>query len=378
MSFTFIHTADWQLGRPFRAFDPRIAGLLEEARFEAIDRIGAAARSAGAADVLVAGDVFDAPGLKPAQLMKAMERLRKYSAIRWHLLPGNHDHAQPGGLWHRLASLGVPGNVAIHVEPKPAEIAPGVVLLPAPLTARAETADPTAWMDAHATPPGTIRIGLAHGSVKDFGSSGETSAIRIDPARAERAHLDYLALGDWHGRLRIDQRTWYSGTPEPDRYPENEPGFALVVRIAAPRAPPVVEPVAIARYVWAREARVIASSEDLAGIEARLAARGADFDRLVVRLVLTGSLPLADHVYLASWRDRLAARVLALDAATEHVAVSAAPGDLSMFAASGEISSAAAWLQQIAADRTDARAPAAAGALARLAALLTSDSEAAP
>lgn len=231
MSFTFIHTADWQLGRPFKAFDERIAGLLDAARFEAIDRIAAIARGRNAEHVLVAGDVFDAPGLEAKILRKALERLRKHEAVRWHLLPGNHDHVRPGGLWARLAEIGLPGNVAVHDTAKPSEIAPAVTLLPAPLGARAMSADPTAWMDSCATPAGHLRIGLAHGSIRDFGTA-EQSAVRIDPARARRAGLAYLALGDWHGKLRIDDRTWYSGTPEPDRFPDNEPGHVLVVRLA--------------------------------------------------------------------------------------------------------------------------------------------------
>ena len=68
-------------------------------------------------------------------------------------------------------------------------------VLPAPLTSHAPGRDPTAWMDAAATPPGTLRIGLAHGSVQDFGQSAE-SAVRISPLRAKSAGLAYLSLGD--------------------------------------------------------------------------------------------------------------------------------------------------------------------------------------
>jgi DNA repair exonuclease SbcCD nuclease subunit len=369
MSFTFLHTADWQLGRAFKAFDPRIAPLLEEARFDAIDRLAEAARQAGAADVLVAGDAFDAPGLPSPVLIKALERLKKHRDVRWHLLPGNHDHYRPSGLWQRLSAQGLPGNVALHLEPKAAEIAPGVVLLPAPLNARAETADPTLWMDAAATAQGALRIGLAHGSIKDFGSDGE-SAIRIDAGRARRAGLAYLALGDWHGKLRVDARTWYSGTPEPDRYPENEPGFALAVRIEGPSAEPRVEPVPVARYTWVREAAAVASFADVAAIEQRLAARGIDFDRLVLRLVLTGSLPLAAHRDLDTWRERMAARVASLEWLAGDVGVAAGAGDIAALAVSGEVARAATLLREIAADPADARAQVATGALARLAGLI--------
>jgi DNA repair exonuclease SbcCD nuclease subunit len=43
-----IHTADWQLGKPYGRFDSDVRAALSEARFDAIDAIGkAAAEHAG-------------------------------------------------------------------------------------------------------------------------------------------------------------------------------------------------------------------------------------------------------------------------------------------------------------------------------------------
>lgn len=39
-----IHSADWQLGKPFGRFPQEVRTALGEARFDAIDRIGALAR----------------------------------------------------------------------------------------------------------------------------------------------------------------------------------------------------------------------------------------------------------------------------------------------------------------------------------------------
>jgi hypothetical protein len=38
-----IHTADWQLGKPYGRFDSDVRAALSEARFDAIDAIGKAA-----------------------------------------------------------------------------------------------------------------------------------------------------------------------------------------------------------------------------------------------------------------------------------------------------------------------------------------------
>ena len=59
MRFAFIHTADWQIGKRFGAFESEKAAVLREQRLGAVDRVAEAARAAGAEAVLVAGDVFD-------------------------------------------------------------------------------------------------------------------------------------------------------------------------------------------------------------------------------------------------------------------------------------------------------------------------------
>ena len=111
----------------------------------------------------------------------------------------------------------------MHASEGLVEVAPGIALLAAPLVSKSTSRDPTAFMDAAASPAGAIRIGLAHGSVQGFGSAGEAN-VPIDPRASKSAGLSYLALGDWHGTTRISDRVWYSGTPEPDGFRDNDPG----------------------------------------------------------------------------------------------------------------------------------------------------------
>ena len=95
-----IHTADWQLGKPFGRFPQEVRSALAEARLDAIDRLGAAAISSGATHIVVAGDVFDnvEPGDRiVTQMLSRMQR----ASVTWWLMPGNHDHARAGGLWSR-------------------------------------------------------------------------------------------------------------------------------------------------------------------------------------------------------------------------------------------------------------------------------------
>ena len=313
MRFTFVHTADWQIGKPFSGFPADKIPLLREARLDAIGRIASLARSAGAQHILVAGDVYDSPDLPDRDLRQSIERLRREEDLVWHLLPGNHDPAQPGGVWERLVRLGVPENVHLHLKPRVEMIADGVALLPAPLTMRSTVADPAAWMDAAATPGAQIRIGLAHGSIQGFGGEDGEAAVPIAPDRARAAGLDYLALGDWHGVTRVSDRIWYSGTPEPDRFPDNEPGFALLVRVGQ-NGRVEVERHPTARYTWWKRSLTVTGSDALASFERDIAANVLQPERLLLKLTLRGT------VSLSTWSD-VTARLEALEQRLFHLSV---------------------------------------------------------
>lgn len=326
MRFTFIHTADWQIGKRFGGFDERLAGRLEEARLDAIDRIADVAATHGARHVLVAGDVYDAPALSDKTLRQPLTRMGQHRDIVWVLLPGNHDPAGPGSIWRRVRQIvGGSDRVIIADQPTPIELAPGVVVLPAPLTAKATSRDPTAWMDGAATSDPGLRIGLAHGSAQGFGSEGECQ-VPIDAGRVDSARLDYLALGDWHGTKRISERCWYSGTPEPDNFTNNPKGQVLVVTLDRGmgqdgRAGVQVTPATSGHYAWARVMRQISGEADLSVLDREIGAVAQPQSRLLVSLRLSGRLPLAGHAALQALKADLDARLQYLDWRDEAVAL---------------------------------------------------------
>jgi len=94
-----------------------------------------------------------------------------------------------------------------------------------------------------------VRIGLAHGGVRGFGSEGQTGREIIPPDRAQSARLDYLALGDWHARAKISPRCFYPGTPEPDRHKSGARGQVLAVTLEAGQSPKVTD-IATANFDW--------------------------------------------------------------------------------------------------------------------------------
>ena len=197
--FRFIHTADWQLGKPYAWAEPEVRSALTDARFDAIDTVGQMANEHSASHILVAGDVFDTEGPDPRTIVQALSRMERHPC-RWWLLPGNHDFVRAGGLWDRIEAR-LPSNVSLISEARPSELSDGVWLLPAPLVYRHQNDDPTEAFDGMETPGATVRIGLAHGSIKEFGTQGETKN-QIAPDRAARSRLDYLALGTGTDRCR--------------------------------------------------------------------------------------------------------------------------------------------------------------------------------
>ena len=383
MAFTFIHTADWQIGKAFGRFEADKAAVLRRARLDVIDRIAAAARAANAAHILVAGDVFDGEALPDRLVEQTFARLAAHGGnlggnlggnpiagaggLTWHLLPGNHDPARPGGIWERAHGLGVPANVVLHLEAVPAEIAPGVHLLPAPLAAKAMSHDPTAWMDDVATPTHAIRIGLAHGSIKGFGSLGE-AAVPIDPARPKSAGLDFLALGDWHGMKAIGPALWYSGTPEPDSFAQNDPGYVLAVRLVGPQAPPEVAPVPTGQFTWASRRLTLSGAADLAAIETGIIRQGPAAATSLMSLVLEGRVPLAALPEIELRLSRLAALLYELRVDRDGLTATATGADIADLG-DGSLAAVAGRLKEMSEDTASGNQRVAGMALERLVAL---------
>ena len=338
--FRFIHTADWQLGKPYAWAEPEVRSALTDARFDAIDTIGKLANEHSATHVLVAGDVFDTEGPDPRTIVQALSRMERH-ACHWWLLPGNHDFVRAGGLWDRIEAR-LPGNVYLISEAQPSELEGGMWLLPAPLVHRHQDDDPTEKFDTMKTPGAKLRIGLAHGSIVDFGAQGETKN-QIAPDRAARSGLDYLALGDWHGSLQVNARTWYSGTPEVDRFQRDEPGKALLVELKQ-SAEPVVTELRTGKNQWLkRDWRV----DDAAGFEAQRAQLLDECNpaETLVRLTLSGITTLTDRVaMLRSLEDELAHRFRYFAFSATDLVAKPSDDDLAAFAAEGILGTAASTL----------------------------------
>ena len=309
MSLTLLHTADWQIGKQFASIPGDAGAALRSQRLETIATLAALAGERGVDAVLVAGDVFEDNAVSDETLRRTMNALNGFRGP-WVLLPGNHDSALAQSAWSRLRRLAiVPDNVTLATEAEPVELCGGrLCVLPAPLQRRHEVRDLTDYFDAVDSAPGALRVGLAHGAVRNRLPAESEAMNPISDTRADSARLDYLALGDWHGTLEIAPRSWYAGTPEPDRFRSNDPGNVLLVELSEPGAPPLVTKRQLGRFRWQQLEFELADEAGIEVLDGRLGALEEAANTLL-RLRLSGTLDLGARLQLdellAGWRARL-------------------------------------------------------------------------
>jgi len=331
MTLRFIHTADWQISKPFAGvIDHDKRSRLRAERIEAIKRIGALARDRKAAFVVVAGDLFDSPTADNSTIASACAAIGSIP-VPVYAIPGNHDHGGPGTVWSREFFLrerekSAP-NLTVLLEPKPVTV-PGAVLLPCPLMRRQESSDTTAWLRnpewQQDLDPALPRIMIAHGSVQEFTSASDDEestgqSNRIDLSLIDPDAIDYAALGDWHGTRKLDdldKKAWYSGTPELDRFPKGEDhdqGNVLLVDIPSRGSRPSVNTESTRGIAWYELNYKLNDDGDVSHLEQMVEARiGNLAGEALLKLNLKGKLGLAADMKLSEFIDRLEARLIRL------------------------------------------------------------------
>ena len=167
----FVHTADWQLGMGRRFLSAGDAlPRFQQARIDAVGRIGEVARDHDAAFVVVAGDVFETNQPDPRTVQRACEALASID-VPVFLLPGNHDPLDGGSvLRSRTFRRAVPDHVVV-LEDQSVHPVPGVPaeVVGAPWRSKVPTHDlaAAAVEDLFVAPPDVVRVLVAHGAVDE-------------------------------------------------------------------------------------------------------------------------------------------------------------------------------------------------------------------
>lgn len=341
----FIHASDLHLAKPFGRFDEDVRVRLRIERMNSIARLAAAARGEDAPIVLLAGDTFDAETPPPKTTRQALKAMGREPGVTWILMPGNHDSLAASELWSRVAEE-CPPNVVLGLNPEPIVVG-DLEILPAPPTTREPGRDLTAWFDdAGATD--RIRVGIAHGGVQNFGADDERLSI-IPPDRAERAGLDYLALGDWHGQMRIGSRTWYSGTVEADSFKPHAAAGCLLVDIPSRGAVPEVTPMPLGQIVWRALSPDLRPGDDaLAVLDAAIPE--GDRSSMMISVRAAGRLPLSERSRLSRHLAAIQHDFLHFEADLDELRIEEEVGDLDLIDGAGALRQAAEALLEASRD----------------------------
>lgn len=324
----FIHTADWQIGKPFaRVDDPDKRALLRRERVEVLKRIGRLAAEQKAEFVLVAGDLFDSTTPDKSTVSAACSAIGAIG-LPVVAIPGNHDHAGPGSIWAQEFFLreqrALAPNLRVLLVAEPFEMG-GTVLLPCPLTLRQQAEDPTTWLrDPSALSvldANKPRIVLAHGSIQGFTSAdaddeGAPAGNLLAIERLVMEQFDYVALGDWHGTKQVADKVWYSGTPEVDRFVKgggHDPGNVLLVDLPTRGQAPRIQPFRTSGFNWLSEEFSLVGSESLPALQARLdQLLGGRAQSDLLELTISGYVGLQDGQVLKNLLESMRSRLLRL------------------------------------------------------------------
>lgn len=340
-----LHTADWQIGRQFGRFAPDDAVALAEARITVIERIATIATKENVDAVLVAGDVFDSQTVSDRTIRRTFNAMHGFAGP-WIMIPGNHDAALAESVWHRAIRLGaIPSNIRVALEPEVMTFSElGFVVLAAPLTQRQTYSDLTEWFDGVESEPGLLRIGLAHGSMQGVLAEDIDSPNPIAANRAQQARLDYLALGDWHGCKQIDDLTWYSGTPEQERFKDNAAGHVLIVDLLGIGMPPQVQPQLVGQHQWHQWNERITVASDLDQLLDRLATQPTS---TVLDLTLSGEIDLVGQQRLMQALAVAEARYRSLQSNMSDLRLEPTDADIAGLKADGYVGEVIAELREL-------------------------------
>ncbi|CAN5510596.1 DNA repair exonuclease [soil metagenome] len=348
---TFLHTADWQIGKQFSNIGGDASAFLRERRIDAVKKIAKIAEERKVDAVLVAGDVFETNLVEGKTIRQTLSSMTEHFSGKWILIPGNHDSAEVNSVWTRIKAIISSERIIILDQPQPYYLQDAsTVILPAPLQRRHDSRDLTSWFDQCETDPNLVRIGLAHGSLDNRLQFRGEAPNTIADTRAETAKLDYFALGDWHGTVNIAARTWYSGTPEPDRFRENDCGNILYVEIDGPGKEPRVEAIPTGHYMWLQHDQSIFQAEDMDNVKQMLQATGHPLDQILLRLNLEGTVNLETRSMIQLELDKCTADLRYLEVDDSKLLANPTADDLDDIAKTGFVRKAVNKLAAIAKD----------------------------
>ncbi|MBN2462655.1 MAG: metallophosphoesterase [Dehalococcoidia bacterium] len=298
----FLHTSDWQLGMTRYLFSEGAQERFNQARFDAIRKLGKIAAESNCQFVVVCGDAFESNQVDRKTVARALEALKEVPLPVW-ILPGNHDPLNEASVYSSKSFVqGKPANVNVISDATPIQADHNVELVGALWLSKRMPVNPFYEATKSLEPlTGVTRIILAHGIVDlftpkkdDLGILTADSLERI----IEERKASFVALGDRHSRTKIgaSERIWYSGTPEVTDFGEGETGYVQIIELDGDKV--IVTPAPVGQWRFVEKNRVdINCPEDIEALRSMLESIERK-EQTVLRLNLVGSISLSQEAIL--------------------------------------------------------------------------------
>ena len=293
---SFLHTADWQLGQTLRMVGKSKAEQLRSARLIAAKNLLELAEELDVDFVVSAGDNFESNQVGRELLRKTQNVLGDFPEIPIYIIPGNHDPLMEDYAFKTDPLNSVGNNVNILTREQPIEVPnTSAVLYPGICRKKKSSQCPLEWVPGRREDD-QIRVGLAHGNWMKIPDLPRDD-YPIEEKAAKKHDLDYLAMGHWHSTFpdpadSSNERTFYSGTPEPTGFNENDSGNVLLVEVDSPGDIPRVEKHEVAEYSWVKKEANLSDEVSVERLEDDLKSDTYDEKNTLLRLKPGGTIPL--------------------------------------------------------------------------------------
>jgi DNA repair exonuclease SbcCD nuclease subunit len=321
MAIRIFHTSDVHIGLKFtRGYSEKVRQGLVDARLETLGRMVGLANDENCDLFVVAGDLFENLRVGKAVVRTAAEALKRFEGLVV-VLPGNHDYIQESDdpVWPVFEDALGEGQLVLK-ESRPYDLEPhGVkaIVYPGVCVSRHSAQNAIGWVASEAEAAGgTVRIGIAHGSLEGLSPDFNKDYYPMGKAELEASGMDVWLLGHTHIRypdrneVSSDDRCFFPSVPEPDGFDCRHPGYAWILEVGEDhRVTARSHRVGKFRFHHLEE-----TVEGEAGLEA-LQKRFAEFDcdTSLVKLKLKGRLPGEVFERIGDWLDGLEQQALYLE-----------------------------------------------------------------
>jgi DNA repair exonuclease SbcCD nuclease subunit len=302
-SIRFIHSSDWQLGMTRAFLTEEAASRFNQARIDAIAKLGELAIEHEARFILVAGDVFESNQLSRQTVLRTLNALSALP-VPILLLPGNHDPLDGSSIFDTKEFLEAPEHIIVIRDTSAISIPKikGVEIFGAPWPTKHPSSDLCSDLVESLEPSeNVVRIIVAHGQVDSLAPDTSRPDIitlgRVEPT-IESGSIHYIALGDRHSVTPVGGtgRIWYSGAPLVTAFDEVEPNKALLVELEF-EGGCEVKPLEVGKWEFIAKHFVVNGMDDLEQLKEWLA-KLPNKERTAIKIGFEGSINLTTDAAL--------------------------------------------------------------------------------